>query len=203
MNLILNKLKSFPLKIKVSAGIGTVTVFLGGIGFSLLSYSRSQEGFKLPVDLGINAYGFRGCYPSTYDTPQLIRQVQVGDVTYYEIVATSRDPRAKSISTLHIRTEREACAWLNRAQPTKRLSYMPNDVAVSFAEAHYRPMFERCLNAARSFKIQNSEIYCRQDMEKGLSGLPKKQQIFYPEEIAALKLLGINPSKIQNYQVEK
>jgi hypothetical protein len=197
---VLNRIN---LKQKLIAGVLTGTGLIGLTAWLMFCHVRSQRGIVLPVNLGVKQYGFARCYPSTFELPSSVRQVNHNKATYYEVVAKSLDPQSKVISTLHLRTQGDACAWLNRARQTKRLSYMPDNVALAFAEAHYSGLFNKCLSAAAAFRVENPEDHCLQDMTQGLAGLKDKPQVFYQEEIKALKLLGIDPTKISYHRVEK
>ena len=183
------------------------TLWLGGTASVLLVCAASfamirhvKANMREPaIAPAKQSYGFSRCYPSTSDKPLVVRLTDIGQVTYWEVEAKSVNPVKRDIEFLHFRTEGAKCKWLNRNRVAFRKDYLPPSVAVELAKQYFAPMLAACKSHNQDRK--DADAYCAGDMQNGLAGTVNNPQVFFPEEIKALQVMGIQTKLIQNVRL--
>ncbi|MGB8697820.1 MAG: hypothetical protein WCD18_00240 [Thermosynechococcaceae cyanobacterium] len=184
------------VKIWLSLGAIGSLILIGLTANAAYRQVKSQIGWVKPVDLGLKAYAFGRCYPSTYQRPMDIKTVQDGNIAYWEVQALPLDPAKPGAETLHFQTEDYKCAWLNRNRAAVRLQYLSEPVAVALS----RQEFERMLGRCKEVNAQQKDpmAFCLKDLPRALGGTPEQPEVFYAEDVQALRDIGVDTKKIAN-----
>ena len=183
-------------QIWISCGLVGSVLLVGLTANATYRQVRQETGWVKPVDLGLKAYAFSRCYPSTYQEPVNIQQAQDSKTTYWEVQATSLDPAQPTVETMHFVTEAAKCSWLNRNRVPVRLTYMPETVAIALSKQEFELTLASCRKA--NTQMKDPAAFCLKDLPRALAGTPQQPEILYAEDVKALKGMGIDSKKIEN-----
>ena len=179
---------------RISAAFPYLALVLVTGGVGVVAFETAGELDAQPI-----AANYRHCYPSTHQDPLLVRQQSVNNVTFWEIEAYSHSGIYNGLAFLHFRTEPKGthtkCAWLNRNQIAFRLDYLPEPVAIAFAQERFSDQLEECAN--RLGMDETSAIACRKEMVLGVSGTVNNPNLLMPEEKQALGNLGVDINSLK------
>jgi hypothetical protein len=186
-------------QIWISCGLVGSVLLIGFTANATYHHVQQETGWVKPADLGLKAYAFGRCYPSTYQEPVNIQKAQDSKTTYWEVQASALDPAQSSVQTLHFVTEDAKCSWLNRNREPVRLTYMPETVAITLSKQEFELTLASCRKANPQMK--DPTAFCLKDLPRALSGTLQQPEILYAEDVKTLTAMGINPKKIENVRL--
>ena len=155
---------------------------------ALRSVSQNQK-----ESLGSDKAKILPCFPSGFNKPISEIKVSDGKTIYYEITASSKkSSRNDSFYAFYFKVIDSKCYHLNKEQQIgSRLLYMPEKVAVEMVYLRYNKSFQKCLSKSSKSKcIEIFEKEINQAYQLGPGGA-----FLYPEDVIALKKLGIKTDK--------
>lgn len=190
---------------KLLISIGAIAL-IGGTYSTLISARKAELSYALPRTL-LQGEVVNRCYPTTFYSPEEVRDVQADGYRYYEVIAepkfstsTNSDDEfvTNTYATLYIRTTKHTCKWLNRNDLSSgRLKFMPTTTAIALAKQRYSEIIKNCLD---SLPKEAESIACTKQLEVAVNQPPNwdSPQIDYlfPEDAAALNELGVKTDKV-------
>jgi hypothetical protein len=181
---------------KINPFLPYATAGLVVIGLGVVSFSANQSTTEAIEE---TAQAFEKCYPSTYEKPLSVASLPADGATIWEVEAYSHDQNVSTAQMLHFRTklkdDRMMCAWLNRNQAAYRTDYLDKEMAIAFAKQRYEPVLKECIALSRNIDG------CKQELVEGLSGTRNNPGLLYPEDIHALKQLGVDTNLLRRVRL--
>lgn len=195
-------------KILIFIGLWTgATAMISSTYFILANTRKAELSYVLPLN-PLKVTSVNRCYPTTFHLPEEVRYVQSSDgYRYYEAIAepkfstsTNSDDEfvTNNYATLYIRTNKDACKWLNRNDlRSGRLKFMPSKVAISLASQRYSEIIKDCLD---SLPTQVEPIACTKQLEDAVNQPPNwafsQIDYLFSEDAEALNELGVKTDKV-------